>query len=52
MDAKKFLIEKGILLDEKYKYVIGTDKGNWDLSNLLEEYATIKAHDIMIMKNK
>lgn len=61
MDAKKFLQDKGVYLKEGdvlfnpekgYKYIVGSNEGQWELSDLLEEYAMLKAHDIMVMKNK
>jgi hypothetical protein len=56
MDAKKFLQQKGIVLDdeikENHKVFLGGKGGSHNVVDLLEEYALIKAHEIMLMKNK
>ena len=56
MDAKKFLQNKGIIYEDdiskNHQMTLGGKGKTYDLTDLLEEYALIKAHDIMLMKNK
>jgi hypothetical protein len=56
MDAKKFLQNKGIIYEDdiskNHKMILGGKGSTYDIVDLMEEYAILKAHDIMLMKNK
>jgi argonaute-like protein implicated in RNA metabolism and viral defense len=50
MDAKKFLQDKGIIwendISKNHKMILGGKGNNYDLTDLMEEYAILKRNEI------